>query len=655
MHGAGDMANQEGLAAMKETTCELCGQKIGISDETVYGQHVLCPHCGGKFSYLEGGAEFSAERLSYAIAECRKNAEGNRYYNLAPAGARMYIGLVFYGKIFRDGLNLNHYMTAMSEVELHLNATDWQYLADNEGDAELKSYFLDKVKSFPEPGRRQTQKTNPKSQYMPPKENVLTTPAPKTPCAPNSTVARRLEAAERQREAEAQLQTREWRQALVSKVVTTLCFLSVVIVGYVLYSHVQANGNCDESAPEVSKPIGISDSDTFGPGQPSDSDQPAYRPKPVTTNMVPAPPQISAVVGSPVSNCTPKTIASISPQPSSCNTNAPIQVVDHYDEALLSFNGVGLMFWEDMKARTRPFAVLGKWYCAVPHADKEFSLYEIMVAEESYQVWRIQRSHEPLLTSTKDFEKAVLDSGAIYANGDVAVIRGYGYVDSKSVKIPKKDETLSVGSIYFDRAHDALTRLNVDISPVFFKITLCRGNRVQHVKDVNAKEVIDRDIFAAAAHAYLLNVKRANIGPKDVHLKMPRVTVQEYDGNMIRRGMNGITLVPRRFMYEDVQEEEFRCTGWWTNRHKCSCRGCKLRRQVAEARKAWTPLHEQAVEQAAAMSEYEAAVRVAIEKLRELVKVSESEVHSYLAGAKASLSRLKESASPIGSDIENVD
>ena len=88
-----------------EIKCELCGEKIVVADDLVPGQHVRCPFCDGKFSYAERPREITEEDLREAIAICRKNDEWNKYYKNAPAGAKLYIALVFYGRVFASTLD----------------------------------------------------------------------------------------------------------------------------------------------------------------------------------------------------------------------------------------------------------------------------------------------------------------------------------------------------------------------------------------------------------------------------------------------------------------------------------------------------------------------------------------------------------------------
>jgi len=222
---------------MKETTCVSCSAKIGIDDKTVYGQHILCPYCGSKFSYLEDSAEFSEERLAYAIAERRKDAMDNRYYSAAPSGARLYIGLVFYGKVFGDGMNVDAYMSALSEVEPELKAADWEYLLEHENDAELAEYFRNKLAEGQGDDRRPTKKIAVRAL---PKEGVLHAPVRKAPQTKNPIVVRRQEEAERHRQA---ANVRPRPHAFGGKLVVAAGAAAAVLVGVILYLAVSPGGD----------------------------------------------------------------------------------------------------------------------------------------------------------------------------------------------------------------------------------------------------------------------------------------------------------------------------------------------------------------------------------------------------------------------------
>ena len=124
--------------------CELCGETIVVADDIEPGQHVRCPFCDGKFTYA-AKREITEDDLRKALAECRKDPEQNKYYKNAPAGARLYIGLVFYGLVFKDVLNKEEFVSAFMEIGNELKERDLRYLLQYEDDAEMREYLSDRL------------------------------------------------------------------------------------------------------------------------------------------------------------------------------------------------------------------------------------------------------------------------------------------------------------------------------------------------------------------------------------------------------------------------------------------------------------------------------------------------------------------------------
>ena len=124
--------------------CELCGETVVVADDIEPGQHVRCPFCDGKFTYA-AKREITEDDLRKALAECRKDPEQDRYYKNAPAGARLYIGLVFYGLVFKDVLNKEQFVSAFTEIGNELKERDLRYLLQYEDDAEMREYLSDRL------------------------------------------------------------------------------------------------------------------------------------------------------------------------------------------------------------------------------------------------------------------------------------------------------------------------------------------------------------------------------------------------------------------------------------------------------------------------------------------------------------------------------
>ena len=110
------------------------------------GQHVVCPFCSQKFAVGDNGwKEISSEELAFALETCRHDPLLNKYYSQAPAGARLFIALVFWGRVFKDRVDPRNYLAAFSEIEMEMNEEDFRYLLRHETDAELAAYFRAKA------------------------------------------------------------------------------------------------------------------------------------------------------------------------------------------------------------------------------------------------------------------------------------------------------------------------------------------------------------------------------------------------------------------------------------------------------------------------------------------------------------------------------
>lgn len=125
--------------------CPACGEEIVVSDDMDNGQHVRCPYCGGKFAYGAARGGISEEELRIALEVGRKDPEKAAYYDNAPAGARLFIALVFYGTYFKDTLNVDGYMAAFDEIGPELKEPDLKYLLRFETDETMRKYLVDRL------------------------------------------------------------------------------------------------------------------------------------------------------------------------------------------------------------------------------------------------------------------------------------------------------------------------------------------------------------------------------------------------------------------------------------------------------------------------------------------------------------------------------
>ena len=81
------------------------------------------------------------EDFREAIAVCRKDPQLNRYFEMAPPGAKLFIGLGFYSTHFGDKVDPRQYAECQSEIEPSLAPNDLKYLIRFERGKNTKQYL----------------------------------------------------------------------------------------------------------------------------------------------------------------------------------------------------------------------------------------------------------------------------------------------------------------------------------------------------------------------------------------------------------------------------------------------------------------------------------------------------------------------------------
>ncbi|MCQ2389306.1 MAG: hypothetical protein MJ138_06300, partial [Kiritimatiellae bacterium] len=90
-------------------------------------------------------------KIKHAWAQCMKDPKLNLYFTNAPYGAKQYVALAFYCKVFADEVTEAKYKTYVSEVEAEMGPDDMKYVARNDDDAGARRYFAERLaEKFPD-------------------------------------------------------------------------------------------------------------------------------------------------------------------------------------------------------------------------------------------------------------------------------------------------------------------------------------------------------------------------------------------------------------------------------------------------------------------------------------------------------------------------
>ncbi len=90
---------------------------------------------------FEEEAIIPEEDFREAIAACRRDPELDRYFKMAPPGAKLFIGLGFYSTHFGDKVDPRQYAECQAEIEPALTVNDLKYLIRFERDKNTKKYL----------------------------------------------------------------------------------------------------------------------------------------------------------------------------------------------------------------------------------------------------------------------------------------------------------------------------------------------------------------------------------------------------------------------------------------------------------------------------------------------------------------------------------
>ena len=90
---------------------------------------------------FEEEAIIPEEDFREAIAACRRDRELDRYFKMAPSGAKLFIGLGFYSTHFGDKVDPRQYAECQAEIEPALTVNDLKYLIRFERDKNTKKYL----------------------------------------------------------------------------------------------------------------------------------------------------------------------------------------------------------------------------------------------------------------------------------------------------------------------------------------------------------------------------------------------------------------------------------------------------------------------------------------------------------------------------------
>ena len=630
-----------------EIKCKKCGEVIVIADDTVPGQHIRCPYCSEKFAYAVEKVGISDEDLRTALAECRKDKELNAYYRNAPQGARLYIALVFYGKVFRDELDKDAYVKAFAEIGDELKERDLRYLLQYEDDESMREYLSDRLAALV--GRSDIPVQTGDSEGCP-RLGIIRSPEPKTTRA-NPEIERRMAMQERNEKFRAQAEEREWRRKLVGMVVNGAIICAVLIVGWIVYSawhdrQVQARReHLEEIRAEEVRSQERAEKEKLERDR-RDAEERARRDRERTERLERERKEREE---------RRRIAAEDAERQKKIDEENRLQEEaeqrrEEYRDALETLKDRELFREDSLPVQMRLGRAMRKFLCVVPAGQDGFNLFEV-ANDGKGQPKAVLLSEEKGRESVdfKELEKRIGESGCIFYDDEKAYFRPGQLEKKDDYPIPEEGKDVSPWDDVFGQTLAVIKNLNLDCESFALDVFLRRkGEDDVKVARLDPFESVAVSQIKEMMHQVLLEEKIVEALKKPLRIKKPKITVELYDGDIIQKNASGVTRVPRVFRKPNGYTGNFEpYYHSWSDGRRCNCNQCKNYREVAKAHVAGEHLYNEAVKQGLLLADYEEEVEKAKDKIRDSVKVYDKEVVNALRKTRVLISPATEKAEEV--------
>lgn len=579
--------------------CAACRKEIEIPSGTLPGARVKCPFCDEKFTYEErseaaavpvdtqGGikSEITDADLRNAILQCRKDPANNRYYSNAPAGARLYIGLLFYGMVYKTVIDAGRYLAAFAEIEPELNAEDIRYLLRFEDDAQMREYLENLLLFMPgTDSHRHGVASSPKIGIIRPRPVSSETdsigmtdrePEKKT-VAENAirrkletinksedhavdlnaeAIKRRIEADDSERaEIEAKnaaiaLKTR--KNELIRLVVSIVVVLVVLLSGFLWVNSMnkarsareaemakerQRLENIDKERREAEEKERLEEQ-----ARKEELRETEERERRAAAERIELERRKAKEAREAAEKALEEKRAAIMAEREAL-AEAKRQAAETYRKVFAGLSGIRLRPWSSLPAKNRPGAVDGVFYCLMKRSGRDVELHEVSSSTNgAFTVKTIEYSGETVQLDPKQYTDSIESCGGLVVFGKNV----YFLAPSKNRNgWPLPSSGFNPSDMCLDGCYSLARRYGILTDSVVFEVSVDFGgedkSRREDFGNVDFDDTIEhRDVMERIETRVR---RRVSLSMK----KPPRQTVMMYDGRIIKRQADGVVFVPRR-------------------------------------------------------------------------------------------------------------
>ncbi len=605
-----------GVEVSMKIKCKKCGEVIVVADDIVPGQHVRCPYCDEKFAYDVEKVGISGEDLRTALAECRKDKELNAYYKNAPLGARLYIALVFYGKVFRDALDKDAYVKAFAEIGGELKERDLRYLLQHEDDESMREYLSDRLAASvgrsDDPIRAGDAKG--RSRF-----GIIRPSVPKHADV-NPEVERRMAIQERSEKTRVQAEECEWRRKIIGSAVNGVIICAVLIVGWIVYlawhdRQVQARRERLEAVQAEKEREEKEKQERDRQEAEERARQDRERAERLERE------QKERVERRRIAAEDEERRKKIDEENRIREEAEKRQ--EEYRDIVVSLSDRELLREVTLPEKMRPGRAVRKFLCMLPVDQDEFVLYEVETDAEGKTV-AVALSGEKGREQVdfQELKKRIEKTGCIFCDNEKAYFRPRKAKRPNEFQMPVDSQVFEPWNAMFGEMLPVIKKFNFRCNVFALDVfMLQKGEDAVKVTRLEPFDAVALSQFKDIVRQDLLERKGAAAMKRPIKIKRPVITVKLYDGDIVKKDARGNTYVPREFP-QPKGYSNFRPHNYYDGRI-CNCGLCKKYRS-------WEDLRDEAVKQERAVAEYEVEIENARERRRNAVRVSDDEVDAIL-------------------------
>ena len=603
-----------------EIKCKKCGEVIVVADDIVTEQHIRCPYCGEKFAYAVEKVGISDEDLRTALAECRKDKELNAYYRNAPQGARLYIALVFYGKVFRDTLDKDVYVKAFAEIGGELKERDLRYLLQHEDDESMREYLSDRLTALV--GRSddpiRAGDAEGRSRF-----GIIRPSVPKHADV-NPEVERRMAMQERSEKIRVQAEEREWRRKIIGSAVNGVIICAVLIVGWIVYSawhdrQVQARRErLEEFRAEEARIQERTEKEKQECDRREAEErvrQDAERAERIERERREREERL-------------RIAAEDEERQKKIDEENRIREAaekrqQEYRDIVASLSGRELLREVTLPEKMRLGRAERKFLCVMPADQDEFALYEVETDAEGKTVAAaLSGEKDREQVDFQELKKRIEEIGCIFCDNEKAYFRPRKARRPNEFQMPVESQAFEPWDAMFGEMLPVIRKFNFRCNAFALDVFMVqKGDDAVKVTRIEPFDTVALSQFEDVVRQDLLEMKGAAAMRRPIKIKKPVITVKLYDGNVVKKDAQGNTYVPREFP-QPKGYVNFRPHDYYDGRI-CNCGLCKKYRS-------WEGARDEAVKQERAVAEYEVEIERVRERMRNSVRVSDDEVDATL-------------------------